>query len=202
MIKAVIFDFDGLIVDTESIWYEAFRDVLEGHGVQLSLEVFASVVGSHNAALYETLRSLGGEELDRENIEAAAHRRYQELMKTPVLREGVADYLEAAEKAGLKIGLASSSGKDWVTSYLKQLGILNYFQTIKTREDAEKVKPDPELYLKACDALGVQPEDALAFEDSLNGLKAARAAGLACVIVPNRVTADLHFEDHSLRLSR
>lgn len=200
MIKAVIFDFDGLIVDTESIWFDAFREVLKKENVDLSIDVFAEVVGAHNAALYERLRALGGEVLDRENIEGAAHKRYHELMAVPTLREGVKDYLEAARQAGLKIGLASSSGREWVVGYLKKLDIFDYFQTIKTRNDVENVKPDPALYLKAVTALEVHPAEAFAFEDSLNGLKAANAAGIACVVVPNRVTANLTFEGHVLLL--
>ncbi|TCP29972.1 putative hydrolase of the HAD superfamily [Scopulibacillus darangshiensis] len=201
MIKAVIFDFDGLIIDTESAWYEAYRHVLEGHGVTLPLEIFGRAVGTHDSTLYDYIHSQGKDGLEREVIEQETAKHYHTLMVSPALRDGVLDYLEAAKAAGLKIGLASSSGRDWVQGYLEKLNILSFFDTIKTRDDVKQVKPDPELYIKAVGALDVRQEDVLAFEDSLNGLKAARAAGLACVIVPNPVTGHLQFEDFSHRLS-
>ncbi len=117
------------------------------------------------------------------------------------LRDGVRSYLEEAEKQGLKIGLASSSSRDWVESYLKKFEIYDYFHVIKTKENVKKVKPDPSLYIKALEALSVTPEESIAFEDSLNGSMAAIAAGIRCVIVPNPVTEHLPFEHYHLLLS-
>lgn len=134
-------------------------------------------------------------------VKELAKKSFDEKIGQPLLREGVEDYLLAAKEAGLKIGLASSSKRSWVESYLTQLGILSYFEVIKTRDDVTTVKPDPELYLQAVHALGISAKEAIAFEDSLNGLKAARAAGLKCVIFPNPVTSHLAFEDYSLRFS-
>jgi len=202
MIKAVIFDFDGLIVDTESVWYQAYRDVLEEYGIGLSIERFSQVVGTTNGVLYDYLHSIsGGQRMDPDVIERAADERFEALMATPALREGVSYYLEAAKQEGLKIGLASSSSQGWVEGYLKRFGIYDYFETIQTKNHVKYVKPHPELYHRAVEALGINPDEALAFEDSLNGLKAARGAGLKCVIVPNSVTAHLPFEDYTHRLS-
>ncbi|MGV3487388.1 MAG: HAD family hydrolase [Tuberibacillus sp.] len=202
MIKAVIFDFDGLIIDTESFWYKAYRDVLKEYGIELSLEKFSQVIGTENHALYDYLNTIsGGQKLERAVIENEVEKRYDVLMTTPVLRDGVIDYLRGAKEKGLRIGLASSSSGAWVERYLKLLGIYDLFETIQTKEMVKNVKPDPELYRLAVNALGVEPEEALAFEDSLNGLKAARAAGLKCVIVPNPVTAHLPFENYHHRLT-
>ena len=85
-------------------------------------------------------------------------------------------------------------------SFLEELQIREYFEVIKTREDVEKVKPDPALYRVAIEELGIKPSEAVVFEDSLNGLKAAIAAGLTCVVVPNDVTRNLPFENHHLRI--
>lgn len=111
------------------------------------------------------------------------------------------EYLLEAKELGLNIGLASSSGREWVEGYLKKLNIFSYFDVIRTRDDVSRVKPDPELYVKAVEALGVAKSEVFAFEDSLNGLKAARAAGIQCVVVPNSVTAHLDFTDYSLKIS-
>ena len=85
-------------------------------------------------------------------------------------------------------------------SFLEELQIREYFEVIKTREDVEKVKPDPALYRVAIEELGIKPSEAVVFEDSLNGLRAAVAAGLTCVVVPNDVTRNLPFENHHLRI--
>lgn len=100
----------------------------------------------------------------------------------------------------LKIGLASSSYKNWVEQFLIELNILHYFDVIQTRDNVKKVKPDPEIYQNVVKLLGLEPSEAIAFEDSLNGSKAALAAGLNCVVVPNRITQYLPFDNYHLRL--
>ncbi|PGS53480.1 HAD family phosphatase [Bacillus sp. AFS041924] len=201
MIKAVIFDFDGLIVDTESVWFEAYKEVLLRYDVELTLQKFSEVVGTSDEVLFNYIDSNLKEPIEKEMIEQLAKELVDEKLLEPVLRESVEDYLIAAKNAGLHIGLASSSSREWVESFLKKLNIYEYFSVIKTKDDVTKVKPDPELYLKAIEEIGVQVTKAIAFEDSLNGLIAATKAGLHCVIVPNSVTSHLEFENHSLRLS-
>ncbi|RZI52732.1 HAD family hydrolase [Aeribacillus pallidus] len=200
MIKAIIFDFDGLIIDTETPWFEAYKETLGYYNVDLPLEHYVKSVGSDNTVLYEFFKQQLGESCNIEEIDAKAESIYKEKMKAPQAREGVKDYLQEANDLGYKIAIASSSTREWVTHYLDELGVLNYFNTIITQDDVEKVKPAPDLYLKAVDALNISSNEALAFEDSLNGLQAALAAGLKCVIVPNPVTESLPFENYDLRL--
>ncbi|ODG93323.1 MULTISPECIES: HAD-IA family hydrolase [Bacillaceae] len=201
MIKAVIFDFDGLIVDTESVWFEAYKEVLQRYEVELTLQKFSEVVGTSDEILFDFINTNLKEPIEKELIEQMAKELVDEKLLEPALRESVEDYLISAKNTGLKIALASSSSREWVESFLKKLNIYEYFSVIKTKDDVKKVKPDPELYLKAIEEIGVQASEAVAFEDSLNGLIAARKAGLHCVIVPNQVTSHLEFENHSLRLS-
>jgi len=201
VIKAIIFDFDGLIIDTESVWFEAYKEVLVDYEIKLTLEKFSEVVGTHDDVLFSYIEENCSIPFDRESLESKVSALVQVKLRDAVLRESVEDYLLAAKQAGLKIGLASSSSRAWVEGFLKQMNIYDYFEVIKTKEDVSDVKPDPELYLKAIEALGIEATEAVAFEDSLNGLLAARKAGLHCVIVPNSVTAHLMFEDYSLRLS-
>ncbi len=200
MIKAVVFDFDGLIIDTETAWYEAFQEVMAGYSVELPLEQFARCIGTDDTVLYEYFREHLGEIMNEDEVRLKADKIYKEKMKTPLVREGVKEYLEEAKELGLKIALASSSSRKWVTGYLRDLGLYDYFEVIQTRDDVEKVKPDPALYEKAIEALQVKPSKAIAFEDSVNGAKAAIAAGLNCVVVPNPVTKSLAFEMHHLRI--
>lgn len=199
--KAVVFDFDGLIVDTETVWYESFKEVLSNHGLELSVKQFARVIGTDDADLYAFIEKNLSSPVESVVIKEAAHKLFAVKMGEPVLRNGVKEYLIEAKELGLKIGLASSSSREWVEGYLKKLNIFSYFDVIRTRDDVSRVKPDPELYVKAVEALGVAMSEAFALEDSLNGLKAARAAGIQCVVVPNSVTAHLDFTDYSLKIS-
>ncbi len=201
MIKAIIFDFDGLIVDTESVWFDAYREVLLEYEFDLSLEKFSEVIGTHDDILYDYLKQNIKIPFERDLIESSVEKLVKTKLDEPALRENVEDYLITAKEAGLIIGLASSSSREWVEGFLKKLNIYEYFSVIKTREDVSNVKPNPELYCKAIEELGVTASEAIAFEDSLNGLIAAREAGLRCVIVPNSVTSHLAFENYSLRLS-
>lgn len=201
MIKAVVFDFDGLIIDTESVWFEAYKEALFQFEVDLTIEQFALVIGTDDTVLDQYILDNIKTSSTITEVRELAAKLFHEKIGQPILRDGVKDYLIAAKEAGLKIGLASSSKRKWVEKFLTQLHIIHYFEVIKTSDDVTTVKPNPELYIQAIKALGVKPDEAVAFEDSLNGLKAARAAGLKCVIFPNPVTTNLAFEDHSLRLS-
>src|SRR5690625_6869358 len=110
-------------------------------------------------------------------------------------RPGVINYLQDAKKLNLKIGLASSSTYSWVAGHLQKLNLIDYFECIKTSDDVEKVKPDPSLYLKATKCLGLDPEECIAFEDSVNGSLAAIQAGMKCVVVTNPLTESMTFTD-------
>ena len=201
MIKVVIFDFDGLIVDTETSWFEAFKEVIwEKHQINLDLARYSSCIGTGNEVLYSYFSEIAGEVINCELLEEEAAIKYENLMKAPELREGVKEYLEEAKQHNLKVALASSSSKEWVHSYLDKLNIKDFFEVINTKDDVSKIKPDPELYTKTLADLGVSSEEAIVFEDSLNGLRAAKLAGMRCVIVPNSVTRNLKFEHFDARL--
>lgn len=200
MIKAIIFDFDGLIIDTESVWYESYKETLRSYQFDLPLAQFGECIGSDETVLSTYFKKHLGENCDVEEIETRAFDIYKTKMNSPEARIGVLDYLQEASNTGYKIGLASSSSKAWVTKYLEELGLLDFFEVIVTRDDVKKVKPAPDLYLKAINDLNINSSEAIAFEDSLNGSIAAMTAGLKCVIVPNPVTELSAFENYSLRL--
>ncbi|PGY14806.1 HAD family hydrolase [Bacillus cereus] len=200
MMKAIIFDFDGLIVDTETIWFHSFRDAVREYGGELPLEEFAKCIGTTDEVLYAYLKEQLKEKFNEHALRGKVTTLHKEKMKMPKARDGVKEYLEEAKELGLKIALASSSSREWIVRFLEELQIRDYFELIKTREDVEKVKPDPALYKVTIEELGIEPSEAVVFEDSLNGLKAAVAAGLKCVVVPNDVTRNLQFENHHLRI--
>lgn len=202
MIKGVIFDFDGLIIDTESIWYEAYKETLqELFQVELRLSQYATCIGTNNESLFNLFKEIIAPEVDCLQIEQQTLERYNQKMQFPRLRDGVAAYLQEAQINKLRIGLASSSSRAWVVNYLEKLEILHYFDVINTKDDVDFVKPHPQLYQKTLAALSLEPNEAIAFEDSLNGLIAAKQAGIYCVIVPNSVTDDLPFEDYDYKIN-
>ena len=105
------------------------------------------------------------------------------------------------ERLGLKIGLASNSPSDWVIRHLTRLGLLDYFDHLSTSDYVQHIKPDPELYLVALQALSVKADEAIALEDSLLGISSAKQAGLFCVAVPNPLTSSLTFNEADFQMS-
>lgn len=196
MIKAIIFDFDGTIIDTETAWYHAFRDAYLEHGVELTLEQYSGCIGTslHNFNPYEYLMTDLKLPIDKDTFRESVHLQHTSLMQSEQVRSGILDYLNDAQDSGMRIGLASSSPRAWIDKYLEQLEIAHYFETIRTADDVAKVKPDPELYMQTLAALGVEASEAVAIEDSPNGARAALAAGMSCIIVPNTITKSLDFD--------
>lgn len=200
MIKAIVFDFDGLILDTETAWYNIFCEIYREHGVEVSIREWAEYVGTHFDP-YTHLEQLTKRQVDRGNLQKRVHESHVAGMEQTALRPGVETYLQTAKRLGLKIGLASSSNQSWVVGFLQKFDLLPYFECVRTSDFVKNVKPDPELYLQALEHLGVFGSEAIAFEDSVNGMKAAKSAGMHCVVVPNPVTSHLVFEGHDLRLN-
>jgi len=194
-IRAVLFDFDGLIIDTETAWFEAFEELYREHGHELTLEQFALCIGTSLDAFdpYQQLIDLGVG-IGRDELNALVKQRYDARMTDADLRPGVREYLAHAKKAGLRTAIVSSSHQKWIEAYLEQFRIRDEFDALVTADKVERVKPDPALYRLALETLGVSADEAIAFEDSLNGLKAANLAGIRCFVVPNSVTASLPFD--------
>lgn len=200
IIKAVIFDFDGTIIDTETIWFEVYQEILnETFQMELPLEEFAKGIGTTDEEFFQYIENQTGMKIDRQNIEELATERFLAKKGILAVREGVKEKLDEAKELGLKIGLASSSTREWVEGFLRQFNLWEYFSVIKTKEDVTKVKPDPALYIKALAELEVEPQEALAIEDSLNGALAAIEAGMECIVIPNQVTSFLTFHEKAIR---
>lgn len=190
MIRALVFDFDGLIVDTEGPVHQAWSEVYAEHGERLELDFWVTLIGrasNTHDPLGELERRLG-RSLDRERLTIRRRVRERELVEAQPVRPGIREWLAEAGRLGLGLGVASSSTREWVGGHLRRLG-LDGWQVIVTREDVARAKPAPDLYLAAVAALGVAPAEAIAVEDSAPGVASAKAAGLACVAVPNPLTA-------------
>ena len=195
MIRAIIFDFDGTIIDTETAWYKVFKDAYKKYGVDLSLATYSQCLGTSLQSFnpYTHLSTHHGISMDLEEFRTTIQQNYAKLIDQELMRPGILNLLQEAKLAGLKIGLASSSHRDWIDKFVDQLGIRDYFECYCTADTVSNVKPDPELYLQALGQLGVNPNEAIAIEDSPNGARAAVAAGLHTVVIKNTLTKQLSF---------
>lgn len=200
--KAFIFDFDGLIVDTEVAEFDAWREIYAEHGAELTLDVWSDVVGSPQGFFdpFAHLESLIGRPVWREEVGPRRRARTMELIEQKPILPGIETYLRAAEDRGMLLGVASNSSHEWVEGHLQRKGLLERFHVIRCAEDVEHPKPAPDLYQAVLNAFDLAPTEAVAFEDSPHGVRAARAAGLYCVAIPSALTKGLDFSNASIRV--
>ncbi|MGI8689739.1 MAG: HAD family hydrolase [Thermomicrobiales bacterium] len=202
MIRGLIFDFDGLILDTELPDFESWQEMFVEHGASLPIAAWTPLIGTASAFdLYDYLEQQAGRTIDRADVRERRRERYHERVIAQAILPGVEACIRDAKQRGLKIGLASASSPDWVLGHLARLGLHVHFDTVKTSADVARVKPDPALYRAALDALGLDAAEAIALEDSPNGIAAAVAAGLFCIAIPNAMTRDLDLSAADLRLT-
>lgn len=201
-VQSLIFDFDGLVLDTEGPAYQTWAAIYRERGQELPLSAWSKAIGTTGGFNpVANLEGLLGRRLDAEALRKDYRRRCDRLIaRNPVL-PGVEAYLEDARRLGLRVGLASSSQRAWVTSHLARVGLLDRFDVVKGGDDVPRTKPAPDLYVATMEALGVKPEVTIALEDSPNGVLAAKRAGVFCVAVPNALTSQLAIEGEDLRLA-
>ncbi|HEX5790166.1 MAG TPA: HAD family phosphatase [Luteolibacter sp.] len=193
--QAALIDFDGVIVDTEWAIYQAWLRTFEAHGHPLPLEIYTRCIGSDFATWSpkEHLEQLTGSAFDWHDLDARRQAEIMADLENQREMDGVRELLDLLAARGIPRAVVSSSSHHWVDGWLEKLGLSDRFQTTVCRGDAPRIKPAPDLYLEAARRLAIAPGQCLVIEDSLNGVRAARAAGMRAWAVPNRVTACLDF---------
>ena len=202
-IRAFLFDFDGLMVDTETASRAAWERVYRDHGFELPADKWLTLVGTIGAPWNPMahLEELVGGPLAQEELNVQRRDHELTLLEAEALRPGIADYLDEAQRRGLKRAIVSSSTRRWVDMHLARLERTVGWDAIVTADhDVARAKPRPDLYQEALELVGVGAGEAIAFEDSLNGVRAARSAGIFCVAVPNEVTRKLGLDEADLVL--
>jgi HAD superfamily hydrolase (TIGR01509 family) len=195
-LKALIFDFDGLMVDTEQSIFNAYCKIFAEHGAELPLSTWEGIIGStgHRDRIFLDLEQQIGHPVDRDHLRERARQEHHGISSQLPAIDGVATQIADAQRLGLGLGVASSSTLAWVHGHLQRLGLIQHFGTLCTREDVVEVKPNPEIYALVASRLGVEPQEAVALEDSPNGVASAKAAGLFCVAIPNPLTASMSLD--------
>ena len=188
MLKTIIMDFDGLIVDTEVVWYQIYVEWFQKNkNYEMSVQEFLICVGSEAEELFKSLDSRGIH-VDREIFARDTQQR-------------VEDFLRTAKKQGIVIALATSSTRKKPETHLNRLNLMKYFDLLVTAEDVQRIKPAPDLFLKTAEKAGCTVEECLVIEDSLNGLKAGLNANMRVLVVPNDVTKYCDFQGEYLMVN-
>lgn len=203
MIRGLIFDFDGLILDTELPGVQCWQEIYQEYGCTFPASVYADSIGTlpRSFNVYDHLEAQIGCPLDRIVLQQSRLQRCTELIERQAVLPGVENYLREAKQRGLKVGIASSSSRAWVAGHLERLALLSLFDFLSCGDAVAATKPHPELYHVALSSLQLHAHEAVAFEDSPHGVTAAKAAGIFCVAVPNLVTRQLSFEHADLQIS-
>jgi HAD superfamily hydrolase (TIGR01509 family) len=203
-VRGLIFDFDGLILDTEMPDYVSWQGVYREHGTELPLECWATILGGKAESdfdPYDYLEEQINKKIDREAIWIKRRKDYIEHLESQPIMPGVEDYLRDAKEIGLAIGIASSSPENWVVGHLTRLGLIDHFDVVCTADDVENTKPDPALFIMTAEKMGVTADEVIILEDSPNGILGAKRAGMFVVAVPNPLTEQLDLSQADMVLN-
>lgn len=194
-LQGILFDFDGLILDTETPIFQAWERKFREYGKELLLDEWAQILGKSNDEMgpIEGFLEDIPDPAKREQILAEVKADEQALIKTHDPLPGVVELITKAREGRLKLGIVSSSDREWVHTNLERLGLLDYFEHTSCADDVENAKPDPSLYHLGLKKMGLGPECVVVLEDSPFGVLAAKRAGLFCIAVPNQLTSKMTF---------
>ena len=200
-LKAVIFDFDGTIIDTESTAFHAWKSIYREHGHELRVEEYAQCIGTNHAIFnpQTVLASRVAHEIDWDEVTPRRRMLERELLSRQKIAPGVSELVEAARRKGLRLAIGSSSPRKWIDHVMPLPDADRIFDAVVTSDEAPP-KPLPDIFLVALDRLGISAAEAVVIEDSPNGALAAHRAGIFCITVPNAITRLLRFEHGDLRV--
>lgn len=186
--KAVVFDLDGTLIDSEALVQEAYMAAADRHSVPFTEAQFLSLVGRHRQHSEMKMREYFGQDFPLEQFYATVGEFVGD--RHAPLKPGVAALLDRLDSAATPFALATSSGRGWMEKHFRAHDLTRRFRGVITREDVSNGKPHPEPYLKASTMLGHRPEDVLAIEDSPIGVASAHAAGLMTIVIPDLIQPD------------
>lgn len=203
--RAVVFDFDGTILDTETPVYESWAEAYRFAGAEpIPLMTWLEHIGKadgHGLDVRAILCDQLGLDVIPDGVEAHRRTTCDDMVHAEPLREGVEAWIEAACRGGIPLAIASSSPTSWVHHHVTRLGIDHHFPVLSCADSGIPGKPDPTVYLRACARLNVEPASAVAIEDSTHGVSAALAAGMRCIAAPGPITKSMDFGHATIAVS-
>ena len=194
-LQGILFDFDGLILDTETPIFQAWKRKFREHGKELHLKEWAEILGKSSQDL-GPIEGFLNEFQDpgiKDQILAEVSQEERSLVSKQPPMSGAVELIRKSHREGLKLGIVSSSDQDWVHSHLCRLELMDYFEHTSCADEVDQAKPDPALYRLGLEKMGVETDCVIALEDSPNGVLAAKRAGLYCIAVPNKLTRELSY---------
>jgi HAD superfamily hydrolase (TIGR01509 family) len=197
-----VFDMDGLLIDSETVYRDAMLETARAQGFHLPLSVIHRMVGLPWFSSVEVLLGHFGHDFDAEGFREDATRRFHVLTDAEVcLKAGVLEILDTLDGLGLKRAICTSSNRETVEHHIGHHGLLERFDAMVARGDAARPKPNPDPFLLAAERLGVAPADCLALEDSHNGIRAASSAGMMTIMVPDMLQATDEMQTLCVRIA-
>lgn len=202
VIRALLFDFDGVVIDTEVPTYTSWRDIFREHGADLSIEEWLPAVGTGSSVsgafdAIAHLERLTGQTLDREAVIARRRARKIALCEASLILPGVTEYLSGAARRGLATAIVTRNTNEWVERHCQRVGLDHCWSAVICA-NADPMQDKAALYSRTLELLGVDADEAVALEDSASGVHAAKRAGLWCVAVPNEITRAAAFDGADL----
>lgn len=192
-IKAILFDLDGTLVDSEPLHFEAHRRALAQHGIKITKEDYIqNGVSGGQRSFYEMMQIIYATPIDIDAVRKLKKEIYGDLIGEIKLFEGVKEVLENL-KEKYRLAIVSTTHMDYIRRTLKQVGIEEYFETFSSAKELERGKPFPDVYFDSLKKLGLAPCECIAVEDSRNGVEAAKNAGIRCIAIPNEFTRQQDF---------
>ncbi len=198
-IELIIFDMDGLMFDTERIYYKAWQEAAKAHGYEITWEIYKQIVARNSRYIEKTLREILGTALPYKEIEAQKRQRSNQIIAEEgiQLKKGLLKLLSTLEAKGIKKAVATSSQREKTLSYLRLAGIEDRFDDIICGDEVLESKPNPEIFVKVAKRLGCAVENTLVLEDSRLGIEAGKKGGMITVLIPDLVAPDEEMKNNA-----
>lgn len=187
MIKGAIFDMDGLMFDSERLVCSIWQEMMDENGYKFNVDIFKNTIGLRQDKSKKFYTSLYSEDFDYDGFKIQSRQRfYKRIEKDGVpIKKGLFELLDFLKDNNIKMAVATSTSAKTALKVIKKAGVYDYFDSFVCGDDVKNGKPHPEVFLTAAERIGVPPEECIAFEDSINGIKSAFAANMTTVMVPD-----------------